>query len=199
MEAPVFEEIYRDYLARVRTVDTAERAALLGVSAADGRIEIPLYNRTYTVTPEGIESPEGNKPHHAVSVILCQYILLCPNSPATETELVTFKDFMDAAPFVGGFRNSAEAPIAKHFAGSMASLEECAAKLGGKPCPTEVSCDLALRFPALPKVPIYLLFNDEDDEFPADCTLLFQRGAEKHLDMECLAMLGGILAEWLKR
>jgi hypothetical protein len=35
-----------------------------------------------------------------------------------------------------------------------------------------------------------LLFNDKDDEFPAQCSVLFERRAQKFLDMECLAMVG---------
>jgi dienelactone hydrolase len=54
-----------------------------------------------------------------------------------------------------------------------------------------------MRFDALPKIPILLLFNDADDEFPAQCLLLFERRAEKYLDMECLAILGWLLAGYL--
>jgi hypothetical protein len=46
-------------------------------------------------------------------------------------------------------------------------------------------------------VPLLLLFNDEDEDFPAQCSLLFQRRAEKFLDMECLAIIGWLLADSL--
>jgi Domain of unknown function (DUF3786) len=48
-------------------------------------------------------------------------------------------------------------------------------------------------------VPILLVFNDRDEDFPAHCSLLFERRAEKYLDMECLAMLGWALSERLKQ
>lgn len=198
METTVFEKTYRDYLEKVAAADIEERAERLGIFVSDNRIEIPLYNRIFTVTPEGIEDPEGNRPHHAISVILCQYLLLCPDHPAEDDALATFKDFKDAAPYVGGFKNTAERPIARQFTGRITVLDACSGKLGAKPYRTEVSCQLALAFPALPRVPVYLLFNDEDEEFPADCTLLFEKSAEAYLDMECLAMLGSILAGWLK-
>jgi hypothetical protein len=35
---------------------------------------------------------------------------------------------------------------------------------------------------------------DADKNFPAQCTLLFQRDAASYLDMECLAMVGATLA-----
>jgi hypothetical protein len=52
-------------------------------------------------------------------------------------------------------------------------------------------------FEALPRVRIYLIFNDADEDFPADCSLLFEKQAAKYLDMECLAMIGMVLAERL--
>ena len=49
-----------------------------------------------------------------------------------------------------------------------------------------------------PKMPVLLLFNDADREFPAQCAVLFERRAENFLDMECLAMVGMLLFEYLK-
>ena len=44
-----------------------------------------------------------------------------------------------------------------------------------------------------------MLFNDADEEFPAQSAVLFERRAEKYLDMECLAMVGMLLFEYLKQ
>jgi hypothetical protein len=55
-----------------------------------------------------------------------------------------------------------------------------------------------MQFFALPKVPVLMLFNDADEEFAARCAVLFERRAEKYLDMECLAMVGMLLFERLK-
>ena len=38
-----------------------------------------------------------------------------------------------------------------------------------------------------------VLFNDADDEFPAQCSVLFERRAENYLDAECLAIAGRLL------
>jgi len=54
-----------------------------------------------------------------------------------------------------------------------------------------------VRLPALPKIPILLLFNGADEEFPARCAMLFERRAEKYLDMECLAIAGWALSAYL--
>ena len=43
-----------------------------------------------------------------------------------------------------------------------------------------------------------LLFNDKDDEFPAQCSVLVEKKTQKFLDMEFLAMVGMHFFECLK-
>jgi len=47
-------------------------------------------------------------------------------------------------------------------------------------------------------VPLLLLFNDQDGEFPAPCGVLFEKRTEKFMDMVCLAMVGMLFFEYLK-
>jgi len=124
---------------------------------------------------------------------------MCPEIEPTESDWVTYKDFKDAAPFVWGFLNNAEKPISRVFSGRLSDLKQACGKLSGRPVDVGVSSDLVIRFDALPRIPVLMLFNDRDEDFPAQCSLLFERRAEKYLDMECLAIVGLALSEWLKR
>jgi hypothetical protein len=130
-------------------------------------------------------------------VILCQYLLLSPDQTADDRQLVTYRDFKDAAPYVQGFDNTAQKPISRAFAGRLDVLKAGCRHLGGTPCDIGISCDLSYMFEALPRVRIYLVFNDVDEDFPADCSLLFEKQAASYLDMECLAMIGMVLAQRL--
>ena len=56
-----------------------------------------------------------------------------------------------------------------------------------------------MKFDLLPCVPILLLFNDADEEFPAQCLLLFEHRAEKYLDMESMAILAWLLTDYLNQ
>ena len=126
-------------------------------------------------------------------------MLLCPDQePPASGEWVKYHSFQDAAPFAEGFRNTAEQPISKTFSGKLNDLKSACMRLGGQPGDAPFSCDLAIRFSALPKVNLLILFIDQDDEFPADCSILFEKHADAYLDMECLAMSGMVLAVWLK-
>jgi hypothetical protein len=42
----------------------------------------------------------------------------------------------------------------------------------------------------LPRIPIRLRFNDKDDEFPAQSSILFRQSTESYIDMESLAIGG---------
>lgn len=197
-QAEVFEDIYRNYLAQVADLDLNRIKDRLGIEVKNQTAIISFFGKIYRISPEGIVDEQGERPSHSVSVILCQYLLLCPEKDPVETEWVTYKDFKDAGPFAAGFSINAEKLISRTFSSRLSQLADLAGSLTGRPARVEVSCDLALQFQALPKIPLLLLFNDRDEDFPADCSLLFQKMAEDYLDMECLAIAGMALASWLK-
>lgn len=197
-KAKVFERIYQEYLDQVGHLDLGEIRDRLGITVENDTAVIPFYGRRYRVNKNGVQDPEGKRPSHSVSVILCKYLLLCPQTaPANSGQWVTYKDFKDAAPFAGGFAQNAEQPVARRFAGRLADLKEAAVRLSGRDADMGTSSDLTIRFDALPRVPLVMLFNDKDEDFPSQCSLLFRQSAEKYLDMECLAMVGWVLSEWM--
>jgi hypothetical protein len=198
--APIFEKIIKDYLFQVASISTKEEiAASLGISILDDGYRIPFFSQPYSIKTDRIIDMDGKTATHAVSVILCKYLLLCPDQPSNDISLVTFKDFKDAAPYAGGFLNTAGQPIAQYFQNKLPELKKRCLDLGGIAFDTEVSCQLAFKFHSLPRLPIILLFNDADEDFPAQATLLFQKNAASYLDMECLAMIGGVLAYRLQQ
>ena len=197
VRSSVFEETYRDYLNQVAGLDMAAQAAKLGLEIDAGDVIIPFFGEPHRVSDEGIVDPFGKQPIHAVSVVLCKYLLLCPDAAAGVDEWVSYRDFKDAAPFAGAFANNTERAIARNFSGRLDSLKEACRKLGGRSPQMDLAYEIAMRFDPLPRVPLLLLFNDTDEDFPAQCSVLFERRAEKYLDMECLAILGWLLADYL--
>ncbi|MGD8943910.1 MAG: DUF3786 domain-containing protein [Desulfobacterales bacterium] len=198
-KSSVFEETYASYLARIARLDFARIAGWLGAELSGEELIIPIFGKPYSISKQGIRDLSGKRPDFSVCVVLFKYLLLCPDHDPLEDDWVTFKDFKDAAPFAGAFVNYTEAPLADHFAGNLARLEAAARALNGHPPAADFPYDLSLQFSALPKVPVLVLFNDADEEFAARCAVLFERRAEKYLDMECLAMVGSLLFEQLKR
>jgi hypothetical protein len=197
-KSSVFEETYSNYLAQIGGLDFKEIADRLGAELEGDELIIPVFGKPTRVSAAGISEPSGSRPTFSVCVILFKYLLLCPDHDPTENDWVSFKDFKDSAPFAGAFFNYTEVPLAKYFSGRLKDLEAACRKIHGHPPAATFSYDLCMQFHALPKIPVLLLFNDADEEFPAQCAVLFERRAEKYLDMECLAMVGMLLFEYLK-
>ncbi len=197
-KSSVFEETYNNYLAQIARLDLKKIADRLGAEMVGDELIIPVFGKPHRISPAGISGPSGSRPNFSVCVILFKYLLLCPDHEPVENDWVSFKDFKDSAPFSGAFVNYTEAPLAKYFSGHLKDLEAACRGIHGHPPVATFSYDLCIQFNALPKIPVLLLFNDTDDDFAAQCMVLYERRAEDYLDMECLAMVGMLLFEYLK-
>jgi len=195
--APVFKETYENYVAQIGKLDLAAMGRSLGFEMDSNKARINCFNRTYWIGTQGIHDSAGQIPNLSVSVILCKYLLMFPGQTPDARDLVTFKDFKDAAPLVHFFSNAVQREIAVRFQGDIGSLEKACRSLGGWPYAADLSYQVKYHFQGLPKVPVILLFNDAEEGFAAQCTLLFERSAGFYLDMESVAMLGATLAHWL--
>jgi len=189
----VFDKTYEHYLSRIRDLSLPALQERLGIEVRGESAVIPLFGRPYRVSGEGVYDPLGKQPPLEVSVILCRYLLMCPEEEPKKSEWVSFRDFRDTAPLRNYFKQEVEGAITKEFTRKTRDLAKASGLLGGVPLTEEYPHDITVRFQALPRVPLLMLFNDEDDEFPAACSVLFEKRAEKYLDGECLAILGRLL------
>ena len=201
--ASVFETTYRNYLAQFGGSYLAGLEQLLGVRVQGKDVFVPLFGTHYRVSQEGITDPSGTEPGFDVRVILCKYLLLCPETGPEATEWVSFKDLKDSGPLTVYFANEVERAIANHFSGKPGQLQASCSKLGGSRPAIQAAYDLSVQFDALPRIPVILMFNDvandQENLWPATCSLLFERRAENYLDPECLAMAGRLLFSRLKK
>lgn len=198
-KAAVFEETYRNYLARIAEIDLPDRAAMLGADVEGGDLLIQLYGSRYRVTRQGVFTASGEPVNYAVCVVLCCYVLQCPPAAPATGEWVTYREFKDAGPLVGYFIANTNKIIETAFGGQLAALEKAGRGLGGRRFDDGASHDLSLQFEFLPRIPVLLRFNDRDEEFPAQCSVLFRQSAAAFLDMECMAIGGTFLAGHLTR
>ena len=198
-QASVFEKTYQNYLQQLREISFNNIADNLGVKTEANRIKIPFFLNEYAVSVEGITDPAGNKPAHDICVILCKYVLRCPDTAPKEKAWVSFRDFKDSGPLISYFTNDVERAIGAYFSGRLEDLKNAGDALGGYAIELEVKYDLAVQLDALPKIPVMMLYNDADEEFSAKCSVLFESRAEKYLDAECIAMIGWQLFRHLKK
>lgn len=200
MESSVFETHYENYLRQIATLDFSSIKTTLGIELRGQEAIIPFFGEDYMVSNTGIADASGKRPDYMICVILSKYLLLCPGAPVVNKAWSALKDFHKMSQFtnLNVFTSDAEQPIVKGFSGRVGALSDASHQLGGAPCELSSSYDISMQFNALPKIDILLLFNDRDDEFPASCSVLFQRQAESYLDPESLIMVGIAFTRRLK-
>jgi hypothetical protein len=196
----VFKKNYQDYCTLIEKVDFASIKNTLGIREHENGYIIPFFNKEIQILDKGIMILSGKRPDYMEAVIIAKYILLSPHKQIIINGWASFKDFKKAANFIsaGAFSAEAERNIAKLFSGRLGDLKNACEGSGGVPYKFGISYDLSVMFHALPRISILLLFNDKDEEFPAKCTILFEKHAEYYLDPESLIMVVGSLFKNLK-
>lgn len=197
-KAAVFEETYKAYLKKISTLDFSSFADKLGGELSGHSLRIPLCGETYTISGTGISDAAGAKAGFAQSILLCRYLLGCPEEIPQSGAWAAYRDFKDAAPLTGYFATNVQQAIEQTFAGKVTALQNAAAKLGGKPFDDGTAYDLSVLIQLLPRIPVLIRFNDSDSDFPAQFSMLFRESTEKYLDMESLAIGGALVVGRLK-
>jgi hypothetical protein len=190
----VFETTYQHYLDQLTAIDFLSRAERLGAHVAGNSLIIPLYGTPYALSRDGVRDARGLQANFAISVVLCCYVLQCPETVPPAGDWMTYREFRNAGPLVGYFTANTQKIIETAFAGNTGGLADACQRLGGKAFEDGASYDVSLAFDFLPRIPVLLRFNDKDSEFPAQCAILFPQSAETFLDMECMAIGGTLLA-----
>ena len=191
-----YEEVYQGLAAKLANADFRHAMLALGARDAGDKVAVESFGRTCLIGPEGVEAADGDVLDFTVRIVLAYYILH-GGSGELSGDWAAYRDFKDGAFFHASYSQIVETKIAEDFSGRYEDLERAAVSLGGEPLDAGLGGDLCLRFPALPRVPLALVFYDEDEEFPASARVLYDASAPLFLDMECLAVLGLILADQL--
>ncbi|MFO8048605.1 MAG: DUF3786 domain-containing protein [Desulfosudaceae bacterium] len=197
--AAVFEENYTAYLERIGRLDLAARAEILGLALEPESVAVSWFGEILRVSDRGIADISGRRPDYATCVVICNYLLRCPRAVVPATGWAHYRDFKDSGPLTVYFSQDVERALVDRFSGRLEALRRAGQDLRGRPPDMEVNCDGVFVFEALPRVSLMLMFNDADEEFPADCSLLFDNAADKYLDAESLAIVGRCLVERLQQ
>lgn len=195
----VFETHYKNYCDQIAGLDFSSIVDRLGIEQDGDQVRIRFLARDYWVSGAGIRDASGKRPDYGLCVIQAKYLLLCPEQIHLDTQWVSFKDFKKDSHFtnVNFFTSDTEQAILKHFSGRRSQLLAACRKLGGVPHDTGATYDLSIPVGVLPRISLLLLYNDAEDMFPAQCTVLFQKHAEFYLGPESLVMVGAGLAKHL--
>lgn len=195
----IFQEHYQEYCRQIADVDLMSIKDRLDIQADTQVAQISFFNQIYQVSGKGIFGSNGIKADYVTCVILSKYILLCPDQLYLNADWCTFRDFKKESHFTNAnfFNTDTVQRIINAFSGRLNDLKMACLTLNGQDRKMDSAYDIAISFPVLPRLSLLLLLNDADDDFPADCKVLFQKQGEYYLDPESLAMTSGLLAQKL--
>lgn len=196
-----YEKVYQGLLTDLARLDLAQLSAGLGCSLVDGpdgqSLKVRLLGRDYLVGPAGATDEQGRQPHFSSRIVLCYYLLRRGSGP-TAGSYIAYRE-TEGAFFNSFFQAEVEQRLARSFQDRPDKLASAAQMLGGRPGVEGMSGDITFTLPALPKIPLAVIFYRADDEFPASSAVLFDANAENFLDPECLAVLGQIAVAGLEK
>ncbi len=194
----VYHETYYHYLEQLRTMRFDGKEAVLGISLDGDAVVVPYFGKTIRLSADGMIDEAGRRPDFSDCVVVCRYLIMCPPFEPRQKEWAAYRDFPDAGPLTVFWTDTVEGPLAKAFSGRVSALESACDLLGGSMSEMDLACDLCRLFIPLPKIPLLLVFNDADDDFPASASLLFEKRASTYLDAESQAILGHLLSNRLQ-
>lgn len=193
----VYNQTYHGYLEQLKTMRFEGKEDVLGITVAGDTVVVPYFGRPIRLTADGLADETGRRPDFSDCVVVCRYLIMCPRIEPMQNEWVAYRDFPDAGPLTVFWTDTVERPLARTFSRDVGALIKACNVMGGRLTDMQVACDLCRYFTPLPKMPLLLVFNDADDDFPASASLLFEKRASTYLDAESLAILGHALSRRL--
>ncbi|MBW1711122.1 MAG: DUF3786 domain-containing protein [Deltaproteobacteria bacterium] len=191
-----YENVYNGLVVKLAQADYQHAMEHLGAREAGDEVAMEVFGRTCLIGPRGVRAKDGEPLDFTVRIVVAHYLLQTGRGDLTG-QWRSYRDFKDGAFFHGAFSQTSEHRIARKFSGRMAELESAAKAISGETLDADLGGDFCSCFPALPRIPLALIFYDADEEFSASARILFDDSAPLFLDMECLAVMGLILANQL--
>jgi hypothetical protein len=130
---------------------------------------------------------------HSLLELLVLVYLLNAGPQVLSRELVTAKE-LKTAHFFQGPHELNVGGVLERFGRDLKGFRKAAESLGGE---AQTLADAAFRIPALPKVPLYYLLWEGDDEFEPRISVLFDRSIESHLSADAIWGLVALVSEAL--
>ncbi len=181
-----YQGIQREYLEKAWARPGAELESALPARAEGGGLhfqafgeECALSREEATLAGAPATGPEG--------LLVAMYANYAKDLPVKLHPLKSFKEMPDSMPYHGPFHANAERILVAHVPAIRIHAEEIAAKFSGCVNSDAMSGDFSFTLYPLPRIPLYYIFNLEDDEFPASAICLFAANAIRFMPLDGLA------------
>ncbi|MFH2058757.1 MAG: DUF3786 domain-containing protein [Pseudomonadota bacterium] len=182
------ESVEKD-LALVEEIDLSKRYKILGIQKQGDLYTFDFFNRQIVFMENDFKDLDGKIVTLALKTVLLKYMVMCPDKLVkSDNRLVTFRELSNGSPLFSSFTANTAKTIENTFSNQIDLLKLQCQKLGVDPIASN-GFDLSVRFRALPRVPIILNFNDQDDGMPAQASFLYHGNANTFLDLTALGII----------
>ncbi|MEJ5365938.1 MAG: DUF3786 domain-containing protein [Desulfosoma sp.] len=182
-----YEEIIRGYLdkAWARSEEVLREAAP-AVPEAPGVLAFPAFGRPCSVQRHGVFF-DGVLDTGARGVLTAIYLAVVPKWSAPLHPLKAFKEIPNSGPYQAAFAVHAEQCLVPHVPKIRENLESLLSSFSGHRNTDAPSGDFSFTLYPLPKIPLYYIVHEADDEFPAAVTCLFGGDCPSFMPLDALA------------
>ncbi|MEJ2658172.1 MAG: DUF3786 domain-containing protein [Desulfobacterales bacterium] len=165
----------------------------------DYALELQYLINSIIITKKNIVKKDGSELTRWEQVFIYNHIAQGGSKRPTG-KWKSFVEFPNTISKIKSMIEHVETPLTKRFKSNPDELFSIAGLLGGINVTSETnSAELALLFRVLPRVPVMLMFWDEDKDegFEAQAKLLFDETIVEHLDIESIMFLSERLSQLL--
>ena len=165
--------------------DEVCRRALCRFDPARGCFQLEAWGGEYEIFPREAEIRPlpGTRPASSELGLAIVFYLMESQDLPLANEWVSEKDVPGGVGFFLGPHAIPGGLVAARFGADVESFSRVCQSLCG--APLEMG-DAAFAFRVLPRVPVAAILWKEDDEFPADLRLLFDRTISRHLPLDVI-------------
>lgn len=182
----------KERAASMKIVDLPERIGGKLTDTSDGQaLELPYFNGFIYIKPGSITKDDGSSLTRWEQVFIYNHMAQGGSSLPTR-KWKGLVDFPNTVSKIKSMKNHVETPLIERFSGKTEELINNALSFGGKIISDDtINADAAILFKPLPRIPVMLLFWDENpnDGYGAEVKLLFDETVIDHLDIESIMFL----------
>lgn len=189
--------------SKIREVDLGSVAAEIGCEWSGPEtncLQFRYLGRDVTLSSQGVLFGDQEVEDPRDQILLYNYVYY-GGGDGLAGEWVGMESLPNSISKVRTLRVYCEERIANHFRGRETLLRECAARMDAVPRDDEEqSCSAVFLVAVLPRLPMVLLFWDEEPEdgFPPRVKVLYDRNVLSVLDIESLVFASERMAERLE-
>ncbi|MEJ2096098.1 MAG: DUF3786 domain-containing protein [Deltaproteobacteria bacterium] len=162
-------------------------------------LELPYFADAVIIKKNGIVRRDGAELNRWEQVFLYNHMAM-GGSRQPSGNWKAMEELPNTVSKIKSMRSHVEAPLIDRFHGQTDVLMPAARHLGGtQRADTKHLADVVAHFQVLPRIPVMLLFWDEDigEGFSARVKLLFDETIIEHLDIESILFLSETLSRGL--